>query len=87
MRMIEIIALDSGAHRNQTYHGVLPKGWAVVPDNIEIPNTFPFVNVTAEEVEGVMTVTGMTEGIVPEPTPEPKREPTADELINIMLGV
>ena len=87
MNMIEIIALDNGAHRNQTYHGVLPEGWAIIPDDMEIPDTFPFVDVTAEDIDGVMTVTGMTAGVVPEPAPEPEREPTTDEILNAMLGV
>ena len=87
MNMIEITALENGAHRNQTYHGVLPEGWAIIPDDMEIPDTFPFVDVTAEDIDGVMTVTGMTAGVVPEPAPEPEREPTTDEILNAMLGV
>ena len=87
MKIIEIAALENGAHRNQTYHGVLPEGWAIVPDDMEIPDTFPFVDVVAEDIDGVMTVTGMTAGVVPEPAPEPEREPTTDEILNAMLGV
>ena len=87
MQMIEIIALDNGAHRNQTYPGVLPEGWAIIPFHMEIPDTFPFVDITVEEVDGVMTVASMTVGVVPEPEPEPEREPSADEILNAMLGV
>jgi hypothetical protein len=87
MQMIEIAALENGAHNNQTYHGTLPEGWAVIPPDMEIPDTFPFVDVEAEEIDGVMTVTGMTAGIVPEPTPVPEREPSAEEILNIILGV
>ncbi len=50
MKMIEIAALPNGAHRNQTFHGNLPDGWAVIPDDMELPASFPFVDVTAEEV-------------------------------------
>jgi hypothetical protein len=78
MKMIEISALPNGAHRNQTFHGNLPDGWAVVPDDMAIPATFPFVNIKAEEVvtesenevHTVMTVTSMTAGVMPEVKPE-----------------
>lgn len=50
MFIIEIKALENGAHRNQT--GLvtnLPEGWAVVPSNIVVPDTFPFVDITVED--------------------------------------
>lgn len=76
MRIIEIQALSNGAHRNQTGHfSVIPAGWAVIPGDVPIPATFPFVTLT---VEG-QTVTGMTAGEVPEPEPEPEPEPTETE--------
>ena len=68
MLIIEIVALDNGAHRNQNINGSLsaiPDGWAVVPDTIEIPDTFPFVDI---EVDG-QTVTAMTAGVLPDPAP------------------
>ena len=75
MRIIEIIALDNGAHRNQTWDSpVPPEGYAVIPDDMETEN-YPFGEVTVEEVEGVMTVTGWTPGEMPEPDPE--QEPAA----------
>lgn len=49
MMMIEIAALANGAHRNQTFNGVLPEGWAVIPEGIETEN-FPFGEVVIEEV-------------------------------------
>lgn len=49
MQIIEIKALPNGAHNNQTYHGVLPDGWAIVPEDMETPN-FPFGEVEVEEV-------------------------------------
>lgn len=49
MKMIEIVALENGAHRNQTFNGVLPDGWAIILDGMETEN-FPFGEVTAEEV-------------------------------------
>lgn len=81
MQMMEIIALENGAHRNQTYHGVLPDGWAVIPPDMEIPDTFPFADVEAEEIDGVMTVTGMTACVVPEPTPQPEPMPSVEERV------
>ena len=91
MQMIEINALENGAHRNQTYHGYLPDGWAVIPPEMEMPDTFPFVDIEVEEIDGVMTVTGMTAGVLPapddEPAPMPEREPTAEEILNTILGV
>lgn len=72
MQIIEITALPNGAHRNQTGDfRTIPEGWAVVPEEMEIPETFPFVNIEAED--GV--VTSMTAGTVPEPEPEPEPEP------------
>lgn len=80
MKIIEISSLDNGAHRNQEC-GIfsVPSGWAIIPDSIPIPDTFPFVDITVEN--GI--VTSMTERTVPEPdpTPEPVQEPTVwDEL-------
>ena len=89
MQMLEITALANGAHNNQTFHGFLPDGWAVIPDDMDMPN-FPFGEVEAEEVTyyretGVdaeveaytlMTVTKWTAGEMPEPTPMPEPEPT-----------
>lgn len=73
MQIIEIEALENGAHRNQTgTFRTIPEGWAEVPSSIEIPDTFPFVNI--EVKDGV--VTSMTAGVVPEPEPEPTPEPT-----------
>lgn len=73
MQIIEIAALENGAHRNQTgTFRTIPEGWAVVPEGMEIPDTFPFVNIEVEN--GV--VTSMAAGVVPEPEPEPTPEPT-----------
>ena len=74
MRAIEIAALSNGAHRNQTGLDVLPDGWAVIPDDMVCEN-FPFGEVTAAEIDGVMTVTGWTPGAMPEPEPAPEPEP------------
>ena len=78
MLIIEIESLQNGAHRNQGVNNAnpdtfpVPDGWAFVPDDIQVPDTFPFVDIT---VDG-QTVTSMTAGVVPEPEPEPEPEPT-----------
>lgn len=64
MRAIEIAALSNGAHRNQTGLDVLPDGWAVIPESMVCDN-FPFGDITVEEIDGVMTVTSWTPGIIP----------------------
>ena len=85
MRAIEINPLPNGAHRNQTgSFTTVPIGWAIIPDNMETPN-FPFGEVTAEEIEGVMTVTSWIPGTIPEPEPEPEPEPTAQDDNDAML--
>ena len=78
MRIIEIQAFENGSHRNQIgIFNTVPAGYAKIPDDMNIPATFPFVDIKAEEVDGVMTVTEMTAGIVPapeQPTPAEQRE-------------
>jgi hypothetical protein len=87
MKIIEIKALSNGAHRNQCGDiANVPEGWAVIPEDMETTN-FPFGDITTKKIDGVMTVTSWTPGILPEPTPEPTNEPTAEELLNILLGV
>lgn len=87
MYMIEIHALDNGAHRNQSYNGILPEGWALIREDVKTLENFPFGEVIAEEVNGVMTMTSWVPGEMPEPEPEPEPEPTADDVLNALLGV
>lgn len=83
MTIIEISALENGAHRNQSGNmQTVPDGWAVIPESMETKN-FPFGNVTAEEINGVMTVTSWTPGTVPEPEPEPDDQ-TVDERVETL---
>lgn len=86
MIIIEIVALENGAHRNQTYHGVLPEGWAIVPDGMECKN-FPFGEVTVKEINGVPTVTSWTPVEIPEPepVPEPDPEPTQLDIVEAQV--
>lgn len=94
MRMVEINALQGGAHRNQTTNGTvaLPNGWAVIPEGMELEN-FPFGEVTAKKVGGVMTVTGWVAGELPEIEPVEELPNEVEQLradvdyIAIMTGV
>ena len=82
MLIIEIQPQENGAHRNQTCNlSTVPEGWAVVPDSITVPDTFPFVDITTED--GV--VISMTAGIVPEPEPEPTPAPTQLDRIEAQI--
>ena len=84
MIMIEIVALENGAHRNQTYNGVLPGGWAVIPEGMECEN-FPFGEVASEEVDGVMTVTSWRARVMPEQEPNPEPEPSQMDIIEAQV--
>ena len=67
MRFIKIIAEENGAHENQTCNlSAIPEGWAVIPDSMTIPDTFPFVNITVKD--GVVKT--MTAGMVPDSEPD-----------------
>lgn len=87
MKILEVMPLDNGAHRNQTidngyYFTKLPVGWAVIPSSMETPN-FPFGEVEVAEIDGIMTVTKWVALPMPEPepVPEPATEPDVwDEL-------
>lgn len=86
MRIVEINSLPNGGHRNQSGElKTIPEGYAVIPSGMETEN-FPFGEVKAEEINGVMTVTEWIPGIVPEPEPEPEKEPTAEEMLNAIVG-
>lgn len=81
MRIIEIIALDNGAHRNQTTSVdiAVPAGWAVIPDDMETPN-FPFGEITID-ASNPPVVTSWVPGVMPEPEPEPEPAPTMEERV------
>ena len=87
-RIVEITALSNGAHRNQSWDGDIPPvGWAMIPEDMETPDTFPFVEIEVEEVSVMvdggeepqevkyMVVTSITAGVMPEPAPTPEPEP------------
>lgn len=90
MRLIELQALENGAHNNQTVDSAIPaaEGWAIIPDDMVCEN-FPFGEVEAEErfetreledgTEETVSigwyVTKWTPGEIPEPEPEPEPVP------------
>ena len=79
MLIIEIQPLENGSHRNQTCNlNTIPEGWAEVPPEISVPDTFPFVDI---EVNGQIVI-DMTAGTVPEPEPEPEPEPTLEDRVS-----
>lgn len=50
MKILEIKSFPNGAHRNQEWDKLpIPDGWAVIPEDMEL-ESFPFGNVTAEEI-------------------------------------
>lgn len=97
MTIIKIQTNDNGSHDNNTIYGAtpeeftIPEGWALLPESLGTPETlesFPFGIVTAEDIDGVPTVTSWTPGTVPEPepTPEPEEEVTPEDILKTMLG-
>ncbi len=85
MLIIELTALENGAHRNQWTDASVtpPEGWAAVPVELESEaNTYlPFIELTVEEGE----IVGVAQGVAPEPTPAPEPEP--DALTQTQLAV
>ena len=82
MTIIEIESLSNGAHRNQSGNmRKIPTGWAVIPDGMSIPASFPFVDITVEN--GVVKSINGAE--VPETEPEPKPEHTAQDDVDAMI--
>lgn len=65
MKIIKITANDNGAHANQTFHGVIPEGWALLPSGLGELENFPFGSVTVETLGGVPTVTAWEPGTIP----------------------
>ena len=81
MKMLEVAARSNGSHRNQTFHGELPEGWALLPsDELE---SFPFGEVEVDTVDGLPTVVKWTPGNMPEvkqAEPEPNLAERVAEL-------
>ena len=93
MVIIEIKALDNGAHRNQGGDfDTIPDGWAVIPEGMKTPN-FPFGEIMVSEINGVMTVTKWIAGTMPEveepeqPVSEIERLRADIDFLSLMTGV
>ena len=89
MLLIELEALANGAHRNQRSDAafpVIPEGYAAVAEELEEEawGYLPFINIT-EVTDGV--ITGVEQGAIPPPEPEPELPPTDTEVLNALLGV
>lgn len=56
MKIIELVSLENGAHRNRKtdFDVEVPDGWALVSDDLEIPATFPFVKNLVQDESGVV---------------------------------
>lgn len=97
MTIIKIEPNELGGHENNTCEtGVIDvlEGWAVVPEDMEIPETFPFVGIEVDETQTPPVVTSMTPGIKPPPEPEQYVPTTEDRLaavesamLAMMMGV
>lgn len=86
MRIIKISANDNGSHDNLNSASIkaVPNGWAYVPPTLATPN-FPFGTFKIAEINGVMTITSWTAGVMPEPEPTP--EPRIDDITALQLAV
>ena len=78
MKMIEIAALDNGAHNNQTYNGTLLEGWALVVADTDTLENFPYGSFEVVYENGIpyMDPATWTPGTIPEPEPVEPVVPT-----------
>jgi hypothetical protein len=80
MHIICLTPVEKGVYNDHKADHIKapPAGWAMIPEGFPLPATFPRLgSVEAEKVDGVMTVTKMTEGEMPAPethTPAQQRE-------------
>lgn len=90
MRIIEIAALDNGAHRNHSYHGAIPPDWgetAFIREDVSALKNFPFGSFDVEHIDGVpyMKEGSWVAGVMPDPEPEADPEPTEADDTAAML--
>jgi hypothetical protein len=85
MRIVKIESLENGAHVNKTGNfNYVPAGYAVIPDGMTLPASFPFVDLEVKEIDGIMTVVSMSEREVPVAEPV-KAEPSAQDDTDALL--
>lgn len=73
MWIIDLTPLAPGVYNDHRADHITapPDGWAVIPDDFPVPSTYPRLgSIEASEIDGVMTVTAMTGGTLPDPEPE-----------------
>ena len=89
MIIIKIEPYDNGAHDNQTWNGEVPDGWAVVPEDMEVPESYPFVDIeVADDVVTAMTAREIPIPEEPEIVPSEIEQLRADvDFIALMTGV
>lgn len=51
MRYIKIQANKNGSHANQTGGAIYENGWATLPEYIQLPDVFPFVDIVVKKGE------------------------------------
>ena len=85
MRIIKIEPYPNGAHANQSSSRTssVPDGYALIPDDMPIPDTFPFVDIEVDDGTPPMVVS-MTAGTVPPIAPEHTPEPSITDRISAM---
>lgn len=68
MNLIKLEPLVNGAHenRNSPWETVVPEGWAIIPSDVPIPDSFPFVDIEVEKIDGIKTVVKMTPREIPQ---------------------
>lgn len=78
MKYIKIEANENGSHNNQFGEIVLGEEWAIIPEEMIIPPSFPFVDIEVED--GV--VVSMTE----KPIPTEPKEFSLEEIMFLTLA-
>lgn len=58
MKIINLIPNENGSYENSTWEQdcPVPDGWAVIPDNISIPDSFPFVKIEFNENNEIISL-------------------------------
>ena len=56
MKIVELNALENGAHRNRKtdFNVEIPDGWAIVSEDLSTPPTFPFVKNLVQNESGMV---------------------------------
>lgn len=82
MIIVSISSIDEyGLHAYMSGTNMVPHpGYAKIPEDMEIPSSFPYVDIEVEN--GV--VVKMTPLPVPEPEPEPEPQPTIDDRVTAL---